>query len=330
VKKENLLNAGAVAIIIAALSSGAQAADAQPATKAMEPVVVRASAYAVSRPVSELAREQAGATNAPSQPARMQPLRRLPKTIRPADALRVWKFTVDWVTPANSTFGLSGLPDYVLPVAAFDQSFSAENVIPQPGTAVKLDVIADRLLYRLQYRNFGAYETLVANHTVDAGVDHAGVRFYELRRTLPAGTWAVYQQGTFAPDGENRWMGSAAMDGAGNLAIGYSVSSASVYPSIRYAGRLASDPTNTMAQGEATMTAGSGSQTSSAGRWGDYSMLAVDPVDDSTFWYVNQYYLTTSSSSWRTRIGTFAFVPEPLALLPMLAVALALLRRSAA
>ena len=244
--------------------------------------------------------------------------------IGPSDAFRIWKFSVDWVTPANSTFGTGGQPDYVLPVADFDPTFTLN--VPQPGTTVRLDTLSDRLMHRLQYRNFGTYETLVANHTVNVGGNHAGVRFYELRRALPAGTWIVYQQGTFAPDDANRWMGSAAMDSAGNIAIGYSVSSTSVYPSIRYAGRLATDPTNTLTQGEATLYVGSGSQTSIQGRWGDYSMLAVDPVDDSTFWYVNQYYPVTSSAGWHTRVGTFILVPEP-AVFALLAAGMGLLAR---
>lgn len=111
----------------------------------------------------------------------------------------------------------------------------------------------------------------MTNHTVDVdGSDHAGIRWYELRNS--GGGWSIYQQGTYAPDGDDRWMGSIAMDGAGNMALGYSVSSSTTFPSIRYVGRLASDPLGTMPQGDTQLIAGSGYQTHASGRWGDYSM----------------------------------------------------------
>lgn len=220
------------------------------------------------------------------------------------DQLQIWKFHVDWATTANSTFTLQT----TLPTAAFDTNLCgyARNCIPQPGTTAKVDAISDRLMYRLAYRNFGTHESLVMNHSVDvSGADHAGVRWYEVRD--PGGAPAIYQQGVVAPDASHRWMGSVAMDGAGNIAAGYSVSSSTIYPSIRYTGRLASDPLGTMPQGEAEIIAGTGSQTSSSSRWGDYSMMAVDPVDDCTFWFTTEYYNITSSSSWRTRVGSFKY-----------------------
>ena len=229
--------------------------------------------------------------------------------IPPVDALRLWEFQVDWSNTANSTFGLSGNPNAILPVANFNPLCSAtRNCIPQPGTSQRLDDLGDRLMHRLQYRHFGAYATLATNHTVNAGSNQAGLRWYELRRV--GGGWEIYQQGTYAGPGgnnEHRWMGSAALDGMGNLAIGYSLSSNSVHPSIAYTGRLASDPLNTLPQGEAILQAGTGSQTSSSARWGDYSMLSVDPVDDCTFWFTSEYLQTTSSAAWRTRIGSFVF-----------------------
>lgn len=220
------------------------------------------------------------------------------------DAMYFWEFHVDWTTPANSTFGRGGKPNYTNAVAAFDSDLlgGSRDVIPQPGTSQKLDPIADRLMHRLQYRNFGGYESLVVCHTVDAGADHAGVRYYQFRRPLPGGTFAIAEQATFAPDADHRWMGSAAMDGFGNLAVGYSVSGNSTYPSLRYAGRMANDPSNGLYQGEATLFAGSASQTG-VNRWGDYSALSVDPTDDCTFWYVNEY--STGGWNWRTRIGSF-------------------------
>jgi len=181
----------------------------------------------------------------------------------------------------------------------------ARACIPQQGTTAKLDAIADRAMYRAQYRNFGGYETIVMNHTVDAtSADRAGIRWYELRNTGGAG-WNINQQSTFSPDATQRWMGSIAMNSAGDMAIGYSASSSTMYPAIRYTGRLATDPLNSMTQGEGTLMAGTGAQTHTAARWGDYSMLAVDPSDDCTFWFTSEYVQTTGSAPWRTRIGSF-------------------------
>jgi hypothetical protein len=126
-------------------------------------------------------------------------------------------------------------------------------------------------------------------------------------RNVTNGPVTMHQESTYQPDSTWRWMGSAAMDGSGNLAIGYSASSSNINPQIRYSGRLASDPLNSLAQGEATLFAGTGSQTGTGNRWGDYSDLTVDPVDDCTFWYTQEYYATTSQFNWRTRIGSFKF-----------------------
>ena len=224
----------------------------------------------------------------------------------PADQLRVWEFHVDWTTPASSTVGITGDPNAVLDTAVFDSNLCnyARSCVAQPGTSARLDAISDRLMQRLAYRNFGDHQALVVNHTVDVtGADRAGIRWYELRSA--AGSWSIHQQGTFSPDTANRWVGSMAMDASGNIALGYSVSSASVYPSIRYTGRLAADPPGVMTLGESSIIEGSGAQTTFSGRWGDYSAMNVDPADDCTFWYTNQYYASTQFASWRTRIGAF-------------------------
>jgi hypothetical protein len=158
-------------------------------------------------------------------------------------------------------------------------------------------------MWRLQYRNFGGHETLVGNFTVDVGSDQAGIRWFELRQS-GGGTWSLYQEGTHAPDANHRWLGSIAMDRSGNIALGYSVSSSSLAPAIRYATRLATDSLGTL-QSEVTLIAGGGVQTNGFHRWGDYSSMNVDPVDDCTFWYTHEYYQTTSTAFWQTRIGTF-------------------------
>jgi hypothetical protein len=226
----------------------------------------------------------------------------------PTDTMRLWEFDVDWANTANSTFGLSGLPNQALAVSNFDLlpcvDAGSRSCIPQPGTTQKLDSIGDRSMYRLAYRNYGSHQSLVFNHSVLAdGTDRAGVRWYELRKT--SGSWAINQQGTYAPaDGNYRWMGSIAQDHNGNMALGYSLSSSTVYPTLAYAGRLASDPAGQMAQGETVLFAGSASQTG-IDRWGDYSMMGIDPQDDCTFWFTSEY--STGSWDWKTRIGSFKF-----------------------
>lgn len=220
------------------------------------------------------------------------------------NAIQLWKFKVNWTTPASSTF--TG-PTTVATAAFNNLCTTTRSCVPQPGTTVKLDGIGDRLMFRLAYRNMGTYETLVATHSVNAlsSGTQAGVRWYEIRN--PAGTPSIFQQGTYAPDATNRWMSSIAMDGSGNIAMVYSASSSSVYPSIRYTGRLVTDALGQMPQGETTLIAGSGSQTGTGSRWGDYAQMAVDPTDDCTFWMTHEYMPTTGQASWTTRIGAFKF-----------------------
>ena len=224
-------------------------------------------------------------------------------------AYKVWHFHADFLTPANTTFTLFGSPAS----AAFTALCPATRAcVPESG-AQFLDGIGDRLMFRLAYRNFGTHESVVGNFSVSAsGV--AGVRWFELRN-VTAGPVTVHQESTYQPDTVWRWMGSAAMDKLGNIAVGYSASSASLFPQIRYAGRLVGDPLSTLPQAEAHLFDGAGSQ-SGNNRWGDYSDLTIDPVDDCTFWYTTQYYATTAAFNWRTRIGSFTFpsctsVPTP-------------------
>lgn len=227
----------------------------------------------------------------------------------PQDALTLWKFTVNWASPASSSFVLAN----TLPIAAYDTIFpcspsGSRNCIPQPGTTNKIDILSyrQRPMWRLAYRNFGGFESLVTNQSVEAGSGRdtaAGIRWWEIRD--PNGSPFIYQEGTYAPDTTNRWMASVAMDQDGNMAMGYSASSSSVFPSLWYTGRLAGDPLGLMTQGEASLFNGTASQTSGQ-RWGDYTSLNVDPSDDCTFWYVNEY-LPNSGSNWRLRIGAFKF-----------------------
>ena len=213
-----------------------------------------------------------------------------------------YHFHADFLTPANSA-----LTTFATPAAAGFTALcpTTRACVPQNGVTSSsyLDGIADRLMFRLAYRNFGDHESVVGNYTVSAnGV--AGIRWFELRN-VTAGPVNVYQESTYAPDSTWRWMGSAAMDGQGNIALGFSASSSSIHPQLRYAGRLATDPLNVLGQGEAHLYDGAGSQSGTGNRWGDYSSLTIDPIDDATFWYTSEYYAANGSYNWRTRIGSF-------------------------
>ncbi len=215
------------------------------------------------------------------------------------DGLAVWEFHADWSNPGASSLTKAS----EISVTSFINRFCVEVCVPQRGTDQALDALDDRPMFRLQYRNFGDHESMVVNHTVDAG--DTGVRWYELRKNAGQ-PWHLAQEGTFAPnDGAHRFMGSVAMDRLGNMALGYSVSSSYMNPSIWYAGRLATDPPGILSRGERVLHNGTASQTSS-GRWGDYTHMSVDPADGCTFWYTGEY-LDGSSFGWKTRIGAFRF-----------------------
>jgi hypothetical protein len=213
------------------------------------------------------------------------------------NSLNVWKFHVDWANPANTA--LTGPTN--VPVAPFTAACNGGTCIPQPGTRQQLDSLADRLMYRLAYRNRAGTESLVVNHSVTAGTS-VGVRWYELR--VSAGTPSVFQQGTYAPDATFRWMGSIAMDKVGNIALGYSKSSSTIFPSLAITGRAPTDPQGQL-QAETVVKAGAGSQQRRLARWGDYSALSVDPVDDCTFWYTNEYLKANGTFNWSTWITSF-------------------------
>jgi hypothetical protein len=211
------------------------------------------------------------------------------------DVLNLWKFSVDWNMPTNSTF--TG------PFQMNAAPFAIGSSVPQPGfTSRLLDSLSYRLMMQLQYRNVNGREALWVNHSVGTS-GKVGVRWYEVNglQDVPY----IAQQGTYLPDATYRWMGSLAIDRDGNMAVGYSVSSTTTYPGIRYAGRLDGEEPGLLTQDEAVMFPGSGSQLTYT-RWGDYSSMTIDPVDDCTFWYTNEYYLDTGTN-WQTRIGAFRF-----------------------
>lgn len=230
------------------------------------------------------------------------------------DALNIWDFNVKWQSTPAASIQLTTQ----LPVASFDSVFpcapTSRDCLPQPGItnpAQYLDILSyrQRPTWRLAYRAGNTYNTMVTAQSVEAAPGVAGMRWYEIRRS--GGTYALHQQGTYAPaDGVHRWMGSIAQDKFGNVALAYSVvNGTNVFPGIRYTGRLAGDAPGTMTLGEGTVVAGTGVQTSTNSRWGDYTSLNLDPVDDCTFWYVNEYYTAagqaSSTAGWQTRIASF-------------------------
>ncbi|MEM7583836.1 MAG: hypothetical protein AAF560_10685 [Acidobacteriota bacterium] len=218
----------------------------------------------------------------------------------PTDRIEIWEFIVDFGTPANSSFTqvstLIPSPFTLLPCSP-----GIRDCVPQPGTANQIDALFNRPLRRLQYRNFGSYETMLFNQVVDAG-GVGGKRWFELRKS-GAGPWSIYQEGTYSPDSVYRFMGSVAMNGAGHIALGYSVSDGdSVIPGIRATARRNGEALGLMTMEELVIEAGTGIQTNSQ-RWGDYSSMNIDPVDDRTFWYTNQ--MVDANGFWTTHVGSF-------------------------
>ena len=234
--------------------------------------------------------------------------------------VKAWKFHVDFITPANSTLGVgpNHAPNSLINVNGFVDAFtdSGTNLVPQPGGQPPLDTLGDKIMTPMVYQNRNGTESLWADQTIILNYPNGptAVRWYQFDVTggnFPA-TAAQQQDWSNGNDGLWRWMPSIAVNANGNMAIGYSLSSDSVFPGIRYAGRFAADPPNNLGQGEAVMTVGTGSQTSASGRWGDYSMTTVD-IDGTSFWHTNEYYVTTSSL-WSTRVGKFGFprtAPSP-------------------
>jgi hypothetical protein len=226
------------------------------------------------------------------------------------DRIELYRLTPDFATPANSTF--TNFAD--IPIAPFQWTacgFFVVNCVAQQGTTRKIDSASWWPMHRFAYRRFADHQALVGNFTVGgtAAENGASPRWFELRNT--GLDWSLHQEGTHdPPDNHNRFMGSIAIGANGDIALGYSVSSSTMFPSIRYATRKAGDPLGTL-KPEQTLQAGSGSQTSFSGRWGDYTAMSVDPADECTFWYTNEYYQTTSEADWNTAVGRVPCTKRP-------------------
>lgn len=229
--------------------------------------------------------------------------------------MQLTKFVPNFTTPALSTFndGFGGTTGSFVGIKMDANTFGACNdtggtCVPQLGTSNKLDTLGERHMYRLVYRNFGSYSSLLVTQAIDpdsGGTAKAQLRWWEIRNPSAVAP-IVYQNSNFNPTADSRWMGSAAFDKLGNIGVGFSASSATMNPAIRVSGRLKNDPKN-MLRTEVLVQAGGGSQTGSLTRWGDYSTMQIDPADDCTFWYTTQYIGTNGTFNWRTRIASFKF-----------------------
>ena len=244
-----------------------------------------------------------GTTLPPSgQPALLMRMRDDAWAGSASDALEMWELDIDWVTPGNSS--LSQVQTLVTaPHETELCGFTSFSCIPQPSGANALDPLRELLMNRIHYRNFGTHESIVTAHVTDVnGSDLAGIRWYELRRTGgTGGTWSIYQQGTYSPDSDHRWMPSIGISASGAIGLAYSVSSGTTFPSLRYTGRKECDALGVMTEGETTIIAGSASNASN--RWGDYFAMGLDPSDGETFYFTGVYNPTTQ---WQTRIAAFS------------------------
>jgi len=226
-----------------------------------------------------------------------------------SDQLWLYDLAVNWTTPSSSTFNRT----QQLNVTPFDSQFTSSwDDITQP-TSQKLDAVPQVIMNAPQYRNFGTYQTIVCCHTVDVdGTNHAGIRWYELRKTSPATTWTIRQQGTYSPDAHSRWMGSIMLNSSGKIGLGYSISSSTIYPGIRYCGQSSSayaSATGILDIAEEVIHNGTVAQIS-YNRWGDYALLSVDPTDDQTFWFSSEH-LKAGGTTKGTKIASFRFGNDP-------------------
>jgi hypothetical protein len=244
----------------------------------------------------------------------------------PADRIQINEVHVDWTNPSASTFNATNslVPNVPPGFAGFSlnvcQAGKDVSCLPQPAAGAQvLNPLVMGESYRVAYRSFVGHEAMVLADTIAADGDpaplppapvHAGIRWYELRRPSGQQNWSIFQQGTWSPDANNRWLGNIGMDADGNIALGYIAGSASLSPSIRYAGRLATDPSGTLPELERSLAEGLGSQMGTS-QYGDYSEMTIDPNDDCTFWLTNTYVPasgpSTGFSDWHTRIGSFRF-----------------------
>lgn len=222
--------------------------------------------------------------------------------------IHFWEFRVNWLSPNLSTFGNNLQPNYTLNTDTASR-WATGYLVTQAGTSERLEVLGERLMTPMQFRIVDGQHTYWVNHTVLSG-ESTGLRWYEFRKEA-TGAPFVFQQGTYAPDARFRWLGSLAVDLAGNMAIGYSVSRINMFPAIYYTGRLKTEPLGQITGTETLMLNGTGFHDNGNGlpdgRWGRQSQMSVDPADECLFWYTNMFYITGDPVNWRTQIGVFSF-----------------------
>ena len=232
------------------------------------------------------------------------------------DGIYVYKFHVDWATPANST--LTGPRKIVVSPYSFLCGGQLVSCVPQPGSTTRLDAQGDKIMHRAAYRNVDGIESIVLQHSINTEIGGGGPRWYEFRLD-GNGEPQLYQQSTYAPDARYRWMGSIGMDRKGNIGMGFSygggpytlpmTSSSCVPPAcdrvgVRFTARQAGDPLGMMTYADGVIAAGVSSSTGGSNRWEDWSVLAIDPTDDCTFWY-NGGYMPAGATTYNGRIGAW-------------------------
>ncbi len=222
------------------------------------------------------------------------------KNVLEDDGIYVWKFHVDWKDFSKTT--IDG--PIKIPVAPYHYLGGGQlsKAVPQPGTDQHLDSQGDKLMARLVYRRIGDRESVVGVHSVSTAAGGGGVRWYEFLVNKDRSV-RLYQQGTYAPDRNYRWMASAAIDGKGNIGIGYSFGGKNDFPGQRFAGRHFGDPLGKLTLNEIVLVNGEAAQTNTL-RWEDYTQTAIDPSDDETIWYVGDY-LKKGGKNYSTKIGAF-------------------------
>jgi hypothetical protein len=216
------------------------------------------------------------------------------------DGIYVWKYHVNWQDPSKSK--LEGPVKIKVAPYRYLCDGQLTKCVPQPGTEQRLDSQGDKMMARLVYRRIGNQESIVGVHSINTDDGGGGVRWYEFRLNK-SGDAQLFQQGTYAPGGNYRWMASPAMDKKGNIGIGYSFGGASNYTGQRFAGRLPKDKPGLLTLKETILVEGEEVQTNTL-RWEDYTQTAVDPSDDCTIWYVGDY-IKKGARSYSTKIGAF-------------------------
>ncbi len=227
------------------------------------------------------------------------------------DHIKVWTTDVDWTNIANSTISQPQEIDTTPFDSVFDNG-SFQN-LDEPGNGPDIDALQATMMYMTNYRRFGTHNSIVLNFVVDLdGTDSlAGIRWYELRQTGDGQPWTIFQEGTYVqPDGLSAFCGSIAQDAQGNIGLAYTVVSSTVFTSIRYTGRLASDPVGTMTLVEQSVVDGDAQNNRGDGRYGDYAQMTIDPTDDMTFWHIGEYMKGPAPNVRRSHVVAFKLEPD--------------------